>query len=94
LAVNARLSEDGKELVLDAINPDGKTESVSIALDGYLPNLSFATVEELRSHLNAVNFMDDPRAIRVLQRNREFQLKDGVIKYLLPPYSVTVIYFN
>jgi len=94
LAVNATLSEDGKELVLDAVNPGGKAESVSIILDGYLPNRPFATVEELRSHLNAVNLKDDPRAIHVLQRNEELQLKDGVIKYVLPPYSVTVVHFD
>jgi Domain of Unknown Function (DUF1080)/Alpha-L-arabinofuranosidase C-terminal domain len=94
LAVNATLSEDGKELVLDAVNPGGKAESVSIVLDGYLPNRPFATIEELRSHLNAVNLKDDPRAIHVLQRNEELQLKDGVIKYVLPPYSVTVVHFD
>jgi alpha-L-arabinofuranosidase len=94
LAVNATLSEDGKELVLDAINPDGKAVSVSVVLVGYLPNRSFATVEELGGRLNGVNFTDDPRMIRVHQRNGEFQLKDGVVKYLLPPYSVTVVHFN
>lgn len=94
LAVNARLGEDGKELVLDAINPDGKAESASVVLIGYLPNQSFATVEELGGHLNAVNSTDDPRRIRVYQRPEEFQLKDGVVKFLLPPYSVTVVHFK
>ncbi len=94
LAVDARLSEDGKELVLDAINPGGEAEPVSVVLNGYLPDQSLATVEELAGPLNTVNSADDPQMIHVHQRQEQFQLKDGVVKYLLPPYSVTIIHFN
>ena len=88
---NARLSEDGRALVLSIVNPTDQTLDSVIHLAGFTPPGTPARVTEMTAALTAKNTAADPN--RVQPRTREWTpaFKDGSVRYTVSPWSVTVI---
>jgi hypothetical protein len=91
LDVTAKLSEDGKKLVLQAVNPTDRAVSAEVRLSGYAPVKDQARVTELSGELAARNSADRPRAVVPQERKWSHGLKDGKATCSFPPRSVTVI---
>jgi alpha-L-arabinofuranosidase len=91
LDVNAKRSDDGRTLVLQAVNPTDKAVPAHIHLDGFCPNGPVARVTELSGPLGAVNTADQPNTIVPHQRDWEHAIRDGDTRYTFPPFSVTVL---
>jgi hypothetical protein len=91
LDVNAKLSQDGKTLVLQAVNPTDRAVPAEIRLSGYHPRKDEAQVTELSGTPAAKNTAARPRAVVPQDRRWPHGLKDGKASYSFPPRSVTVI---
>jgi hypothetical protein len=91
LDVNAKLSKDGKTLVLQVVNPTDRSVPAEIRLSGYDPKKNEAQVAELSGSLPAKNSADRPRSVVPQDRRWVHALKDGKATYSFPPYSVTII---
>jgi Alpha-L-arabinofuranosidase C-terminal domain len=91
LDVTAKLSEDGKKLVLQLVNPTDQAVSAEVRLTGYAPGKDEGRVTELSGELAARNSAAQPRAVVPQERRWSHGLKDGKTTYSFPPRSVTVI---
>jgi alpha-L-arabinofuranosidase len=91
LDVNAKLSPDGKTLVLQAVNPTDRPVPAEIRLSGHAPRKNEARVTELSGELAATNSVGQPRAVVPKDRQWSHGLQNGGTSYTFPPHSVTVI---
>ncbi len=91
LDVSATLGDDGKTLVVRAVNPTGKSLAARLQLAGFVPTKPVAQVTELAGPLAAVNTAAKPDAIVPQQREWKHGMKHGITSYTFPPYSVTVL---
>jgi len=91
LDVNAKLSRDGKTLVLQAVNPTDRPVPAEIRLSGYAPRKNEARVTELSGDLAATNSAARPRAVVPKDRQWSHGLQNGGTSYTFPSHSVTVI---
>jgi hypothetical protein len=91
LDVNAKLSKDGKTLVLQAVNPTGRSVPAEIRLSGYEPKKNEAQVTELAGALAAKNSPARSRAVAPQDRHWPHGLKDSKATYSFPPFSITII---
>jgi alpha-L-arabinofuranosidase len=91
LDVNAKLSADGKKLVLQAVNPTDQPVPAEIRLSGYAPGKDEARVTELSGELAARNSAAQPRAVLPQERRWTHGLKEGKARCSFPPRSVTII---
>ena len=94
LDVNAKLAEDGKRLVLQAVNPTDKPVASQIRLSGFAPQKAEATVTELSGPLEARNTAARPDAITPQVRQWRHSMLSGSAGYTFPVHSVTVIMFE
>jgi hypothetical protein len=91
LDCNAKLSEDGKTLVMQAVNPTAKPIESIIHVTGFSPRESPARVVELAAPLDAANVATDSKAVAPKSRDWQHEMKDGKSRYTFAPYSVTII---
>jgi hypothetical protein len=91
LDVVATRSEDGKTLVLQAVNPTDRAVSAKIHLAGFVPGKPVAQVTELSGPLEANNTASQPKTIVSESRQWKHDIRDGNAAYSFPPYSVTVL---
>jgi hypothetical protein len=91
LDVCATRSDDGKTLVVRAVNPTGKSLAARLQLAGFVPAKPVAQVTELAGPLEAANTATKPTAIAPQQREWKHAIKHGIASYTFPPYSVTVL---
>lgn len=91
LDVSAKLSDDGRTLVLQVVNPTGKAVPTAIHVAGFVPRESVAQVTELSGALDARNTAAHPSAIVPRARPRKHALTNGDTRYTFLPYSVTVL---
>lgn len=94
LDVNAKRTEDGKTLVLQAVNPTDKPVPAQIHLAGCVLKKPTASVTELSGPLEARNTAAQPNAIVPQSRQWPHALKDGNTRYTFPPNSVTVLWLD
>jgi hypothetical protein len=91
LDVNAKRSEDGRTLVLQAVNPTDQALEARIHLTGFAPRKPAAQVTELSGPLEAVNTAAQTNAIVPVSRAWRHRLNHGETRYTFPPYSITVL---
>jgi alpha-L-arabinofuranosidase len=91
LDVTAKRSEDGKTLVLQAVNPTEQPVAAQVRLAGFVPSRPSSQVTELSAPLEAKNPAAQPEAATPRQREWTHGLKHGDTRYTFPPHSVTVI---
>jgi hypothetical protein len=91
LDVNAERSEDGRTLILQAVNPTSEAVWAQVHLAGFVPRKPVARVTELSGPLGAVNTAAQPNTIVPRQREWKHAIKGGDTRYKFPPYSVTVL---
>jgi len=94
LSVNAKRSEDGKVLVLQAVNISGEPVSTDIRLEGFIPSKATAAVQQLAGLLDEVNTAQDPEHIQPTFGEWRHQRGDGRARYTFPPHSFTMIRFE
>jgi hypothetical protein len=94
LDVSAQLSQDGKKLVLEAVNLAENVAPTSILIRGYSPTHQAAGVEELSGSLGAMNTATITNQIRVVQKPVLLSFKNGETEFDFQPHSVTVINFK
>ena len=94
LDVNAKLSDDGKTLVLQVVNPEDTAITAGIRISGFLPGKPEAQVTELSGPLDAANLADKPDTIVPRQNAWTHQIKDGSTGRTFPPHSFTVLRFE
>jgi hypothetical protein len=94
LDVNAKRSEDGQTLVLQAVNPSDGAVCAQIHIAGFTPRHPVAHVTELTGPLEARNTALHPQAIVPQERPWQHGLKDGNTSYTFPPHSITVLRLN
>ena len=91
LDANATRSDDGRTLVLRAVNPTNTAVSAQILLAGFALTKEAAQVTELSGPLEARNTAQQPRAVIPHQQTWKHSMRGGRTRYTFPPYSVTVI---
>jgi DUF1680 family protein len=94
LDASAARSDDGRTLVLRAVNPTNSTMSAEIRLAEFRLTKTSAQVTELSAPLEARNTALEPRIVVPHQRDWKHGVIDGRTHYAFPPYSVTVIRFE
>jgi len=94
LDVSAQLSQDGKKLVLEAVNLGENVAPTSILIRGYSPTHQTAGVDELSGSLGAINTATITNQIRVVQKPVLLSFKNGETEFDFQPHSVTVINFK
>jgi hypothetical protein len=91
LDVSAKLSEDGKALVIQVVNIGDQFMSTAIRLSGFTPSKPTASVEELSGPLNAVNTAEQPHRLIPKQIEWQHEFSNGTTRYVFAPYSFTVL---
>ncbi len=91
LDVNAKLSQDGKSLLLQAVNPTDQPVPAEIVLSGFAPKTNEAQVTELSGTLAAANMAKHPNAIVPHEHHWKHGVKDGHASYTFPPRSITMV---
>jgi hypothetical protein len=91
LSVTAARSEDGRQVVLYAVNLGSKPSRGQVRIDGFTPSRPVAEVEELAGPLGARNTADDPGRITPRRADWRHGMTDAGAAYVFPAYSFTVI---
>jgi hypothetical protein len=91
LDVNAKRSDDGRTLVIQAVNPSDQAVPAEIHLVGFVPGKKAAQVTELSGPLTAKNKAAQPKAVVPQDRQWQHRLRDGRAAYAFPPHSITII---
>jgi hypothetical protein len=94
LDVNAKRSEDGKTLALQAVNTGDQPVTAQIHLAGFVPSKPQALVIEISGPIEAANTAEQTTNIVPLERIWKHRLKDGKAGYTFPPSSFTIIRFE
>jgi len=94
LDVIAKLSKDGKTLVLQVVNPTEQSVASQIRLNGFYPVQPIAKLVELSGPYAARNTAAQPKAIIPAESDWQHQMKDGETNYTFPARSITVIRWN
>ncbi len=87
----ATRSEDGRTLVLQAVNPGDLPVTAQIHIAGFIPALPTAQVTELSGDLDAVNTAGQIEAIVPKHSQWKHGIKEGFAGYTFPPHSLTVM---
>jgi hypothetical protein len=85
------ISDDGKTLVLQAINPTDRYVTSQIELKGFVPKQQTAKGLELSGPLAATNTSAQPIAIAPQQREWKHALGTKATNYTFPPHSITML---
>jgi hypothetical protein len=91
LSINAKRSDDGKTLVLQAVNWDDQPRPTRIVIDGFTPSKPNATVETLAGPLEAANTAAEPDRVKPHSSDWVHELLGGKSAYVFPPRSITMI---
>jgi hypothetical protein len=94
LDVNAKRSEDGKILILAAVNPGNEAVTAEIRISGFVLLRPDAIVEELSAPYDAVNTADAPDRVRPKTSEWTHGLPGGPRGYTFPPRSYTILRFE
>ncbi len=94
LDANAKLSEDGKTLVLQVVNAGDAPVTAAIKWDGFTPRQSAVHVESLAGGLEDHNTASDPTQIQPRSSDWKPDRKSGQAVYDFPANSFTVFRFN
>jgi alpha-L-arabinofuranosidase len=94
LDVSAKRSEDGKALVLQAVNPTGEPVTAQLRLAGFIARRPAAQVTTLSGPLAGNNTAGQPANILPQHCQWQHGLKDGKSRYTFAPYSVSVLRFE
>jgi hypothetical protein len=92
--VSVKRSDDGKTLVLQVVNPNDTAKSSWIKLTGFTPRVPKASIITLQGQLNAANTADQPGMIIPSQQDWPHGFANGVMQYVFPPRSATVMRFD
>jgi alpha-L-arabinofuranosidase len=90
----ATCSDDGKTLVLQAVNPGDLAVAAQIRLTGFVPAVPTAQVTELSGQLEAVNTARETDAIVPKHSEWRHGITEGTTRYTFPPHSVTTLRFE
>ena len=94
LQASATRSEDGKTLVVQAVNLSDKPVVAQLSLEGYRPTRPVAKVETLAAPLDAANSAAQPQGVTPKQSEWPHALSDGATSYPFGPCSFTVLRFE
>ena len=94
LDAQARVTEDGRALVLHVVNDGNEPVGASLDVTGFPLNAGPAAVTELTGENEAINTPENPGRIRPQTRTWDHGARDGIAQYLFPPRSVTLIRFE
>jgi alpha-L-arabinofuranosidase len=94
LDVTVKRSEDGKTLVLQAVNIGDKPIEAKLQIAGFSPGKETAQVTELSGPMEAVNTAENPKTITPKQIEWKHKFKDGATSYSFPPRSFSVMRFE
>ena len=90
----ATRSENGKTLVLQAVNPGDLDVTAQIHIAGFMPVLPAAQVTELSGPPEAVNTASQMEAIAPKKSEWPRELNGASNRHAFPPHSVTVMQFE
>lgn len=89
----ARISEDGKTLVLQVVNSEPAPVQTSLTMAGF-ETVKLAQVIELQAALEAKNIAQNQTQVIPEQDKWQHGLQKGADRYTFPPYSFTIIVFE
>jgi alpha-L-arabinofuranosidase len=87
----AKITDDGKMLVLQVVNVEPEAVETKITIEGFSPSSSPAVVVEIRGDLDGENTPEEPEKIAPTQRKWRHALEDGETTYTFPPHSFTIL---
>lgn len=91
LDVCATRSEDGRSLVLQAVNTTDDPMTLPLAISGFTPTKSVAQVSTLEGALDARNTVTAPETIKPSMRDWKHSVMAGRTMITLPVRSFTVV---
>lgn len=94
LDVVAARSEDGKQLVIEAVNPGDNPVPARIEVTGTAPRKLWAHLTQLSGPLEAVNTAEATDACIPVESDLPPSAEDGKLSYTFPPRSITVLRFK
>ena len=83
--------EDGKTLLLTAVNPTEQAVDARIHLKGFIREKGEARGTELSAPLTARNSASDPKAVVPEARLWRHDFDGGILHYTFPAFSVTAV---
>lgn len=91
LDVSAKRSEDGKTVVVQVVNVNGKPIPARVKIDNFTPSAATAAVEELSAPLDTVNTAAEPLRLTPKQTQWPCPPKGEAIQCTFAPFSFTAI---
>jgi alpha-L-arabinofuranosidase len=90
----AKRSEDGKTLILQVVNLAPEAVPATLSLDGFRPQKSSASVQELRGPLAGVNVAEAPLQVAPTRTVWQHKMSEGAGHYTFPPHSFSILKFE
>ncbi|MCE5326651.1 MAG: family 16 glycoside hydrolase [Planctomycetaceae bacterium] len=94
LSLTARKSIDGRTVSIVAVNESDQPRPATIELDDFSPRKKTATVLELAGNPEHDNTPVYPTRVAPSQRTWRYAVRKGVVSYLFPPHSFTILRFE
>jgi alpha-L-arabinofuranosidase len=94
LDVTARKSEDGKILTLQVLNLKNVDLETNITINDFTPMQSTAKLTEISGKLEEKNSPENPEKIIPKEREWNFKINNGILTYIFPAQSFTIIRFT
>lgn len=93
LDVTVTRSEDGKTLVLSAVNAGAQPVAADLHIKGFVPRRPVAQVQTLAAPLTARNTAATPEAVTPASSQWRHGFAAGPVTYRFPAHSLTIIRF-
>ncbi|MCE5328019.1 MAG: DUF1080 domain-containing protein [Planctomycetaceae bacterium] len=93
-SVTARKSTDGRTISIVAVNESDQPRPATIELDAFTPRKKTATVLELAGKPEHDNTPKAPTRVVPVKRTWRYAVRKGVVSYLFPPHSFTILRFE
>ena len=94
LHASAARSEDGRTLVVQAVNLSDKPVTAQLSLEGFRPLKSVARMEVLAAPLEAVNSAVQPQRVIPARTEWRHNFPGTAANYIFRPFSFTVMRFE
>lgn len=94
LDATARISDDGKTLIVQIVNIEPDAVKTKISIAGFAPVKPTTRIIQIRGDLEDENTAAEPARIIPVERNWKHNIADGTTTFTFAPYSFTILRFD
>lgn len=94
LDCNAKVSNDGGQLVIQVVNPTERPADTRLEIKGFVPKKPLAELTELAAPPSSANSAANPERVSPVRMHFNHKLENGTTRLPVPAHSVVTIRFE